>query len=126
MENRRLNLRDGRQADVRRAYALPPDEEVESVGPVDPEIGVLRLDTLDGRPLAVLFNFACHPIQGVPSGGNTADISGFAARVVEEHADCAAFFVQGCGADINPILYKDINNPPDAEPLTPMESEVVS
>ena len=117
MENRRLKMRDGSEADVRRAYALPPDEEVEGVGPVDPEIGILRLDTLDGETLAVLFNFACHPIQGVPSGGNTADISGFAAQVIEEHTGCTAFFLQGCGADINPVLYKDTDNPPDAEPL---------
>lgn len=117
MENRRIRMKDGSEADVRRAYALPPDGEVEGIGPVDPEIGVLRLDTLEGATLAVVFNFACHPIQGVPSGGNTADISGFAARVVEEQVGCTAFFVQGCGADINPILYKDTGTPPDAEPL---------
>jgi len=62
MENRRLTLKDGRQADVRHAYALPPDEEVVGIGPVDPEIGLLRLDRESGQPLAVVYNFACHPI----------------------------------------------------------------
>ena len=28
-----------------------------------------------------------------------------------------ALFVQGCGGDINPVRYKDVNNPRDAEPL---------
>ena len=119
MENRRLKLKNGREADVRRAYSLPPDEQIAEVGPVDPQIGILRLDKEDGQTLAVLYNFACHPIQGVPSGANTADLSGFASRVIEDNISdgAIAFFLQGCGADINPVLYRDIGNPPDAEPL---------
>ncbi|MCA9052871.1 MAG: hypothetical protein KDA75_03495, partial [Planctomycetaceae bacterium] len=110
MENRRLKLKSGREADVRHAYSLPPDDEVASVGPVDPEIGLLRLDREDGRPLAVVYNFACHPIQGVPSGGNTADIIGFASKAIEENLDddTIALFLQGCGGDINPISYKAV------------------
>ena len=119
MENRRLKLKNGREADIRRAYSLPPDEQIAAVGPVDPQIGILRLDKEDGQTLAVLYNFACHPIQGVPSGSNTADLSGFASRVIEDNISdgAIAFFLQGCGADINPVLYRDIDNPPDAEPL---------
>jgi len=119
MENRRLILKDGRTVDVRHAYSLPPDELVAAVGPVDPEIGVLRLDRLDGKPLAVVYNFACHPIQNVPSGGNTADITGFSSKTIEENLgkDCIALFVQGCGGDINPINYKAVNHLRSAEPL---------
>lgn len=119
MENRRLKLRDGTELDVRHAYSLPPDEEVAEVGPVDPEIGLLRLDRLDGRTLAVVYNFACHPIQGVPSGGNTADVTGFASQVIEDNLSegTIALFLQGCGGDINPVLYKDVNNPRNAETL---------
>lgn len=118
-ENRRLRRRNGREADVRRAYALPPDGEVVGVGPIDPEIGLLRLDRQDGRPLAVVFNFACHPIQGVPGGGNTADLAGFACRLIEEHCGegAMAFFLQGCAGDVNPVFYKDVARPPDAETL---------
>lgn len=119
MESRRLTLKDGRQADVRHAYSLPPDEEVVGIGPVDPEIGLVRLDRQNGQPLAVVYNFACHPIQGVPSGGNTADIPGFASKAIEENLGhgALALFVQGCGGDINPVGYKDVHNPRDAEPL---------
>ncbi len=118
-ENRRLQLHNGREADVRRAYSLPADEQVAAVGPVDPEIGILRLDRIDGDTLALVYNFACHPIQGVPDGGNTADLSGFASQVIEEGLGegAIALFVQGCAADINPILYRDVDNPADAEPL---------
>jgi hypothetical protein len=119
MENRRLKLKSGREADVRHAYSLPPDDEVAQVGPIDPDIGILRLDRIDGRTLAVVYNFACHPIQGVPSGGNTADVTGFASRVIEENTSegTVALFLQGCGGDINPVLYKDVDNPRSAEPL---------
>jgi hypothetical protein len=122
MENRRLQLRNGREADVRRAYSLPADDEVESVGPVDPEIGILRLDRAPGTTLALVYNFACHPIQGTPDGGNTADLSGFASRVIEQGfgGGAVALFMQGCAADINPIRYRDIDTPPDAEPLGQM------
>lgn len=119
MENRRLKLKNGREIDVRHAYSMPRDEDVAEVGPIDPEIGILRLDREDGRVLAVVYNFACHPIQGVPSGGNTADITGFSSSVIEDNLDdgTVALFVQGCGGDINPVFYKDSSLPRDAEPL---------
>ncbi len=119
MENRRLKLKSGREADVRHAYSMPPDDEVAEVGPVDPEIGILKLDRLDGRTLAVVYNFAVHPNQGVPSGGNTADIIGFASKVIEDNLSdgTLALFLQGCGGDINPVLYKDVDHPRSAEPL---------
>jgi hypothetical protein len=118
-ENRRLKLKDGREADVRHAYSLPPDSEVAGVGPIDPEIGVLRLDRQDGQTLAVVYNFACHPIQGVPTGGNTADLTGFASTVIEDNLSegTIALFLQGCAGDVNPVFYKDVDHPRDAESL---------
>lgn len=120
MENRRLMLKDGREADVRHAYSLPPDDQVAAVGPIDPEIGILRIDHADdGKPLALVYNFAVHPIQGVPNGGNTADLSGFASQVIEDNlgGGAIALFVQGCGGDINPVMYKEVDRPRDAEAL---------
>jgi hypothetical protein len=119
MENRRMTLKNGREVDVRHAYSLAPDEEIADIGPVDPDIGVVRIDRLDGRPLATLFQFAVHPIQGVPGGKNTSDLSGFAAQLLEDglgHGAVALFF-QGCGGDINPIGYKAVDAPRDAESL---------
>lgn len=118
-ENRRYTLTNGAEADSRHAYSLPPDDAIAGVGPIDPQIGVLRLDRVDGQPLAVVYNFACHPIQGVPGGGTTADISGFASAVIEENTGpgVVALFLQGCAGDINPAFYKDVDHPRDAEPL---------
>lgn len=118
-ENRRLKLKSGKEADVRHAYALPPDEEIAEIGPIDPQIGILRLDAPDGHNVAVLYNFACHPIQGMPDGGNTSDMTGFASQVIEDNLDegAIALFFQGCGGDINPVYYKDVNHPRSAEML---------
>lgn len=118
-ENRRLFLKNGREADVRHAYALPPDEAVAKIGPIDPEIGILKLEKENGETLAVVYNFAMHPIQGAPSRGSTADVSGFASQVIEDNLSdgAIAVFVQGCGGDINPVEYKAVNTPRDAETL---------
>jgi hypothetical protein len=117
-ENRRVFLKNGNQADMRRAYPFPPDEAIAKIGPIDSEIGILRLDKLNGQTLAVIYNFAVHPIQGVPNGGNTADIIGFASKVIEGNLEgTMAFFLQGCGGDINPVSYKGVETPPNAEPL---------
>ena len=69
--------------------------------------------------MAVVYNFACHPIQGVPNGGNTADLTGFASQVIEDNLSdgTLALFLQGCAGDINPVWYKDVDHPRDAEPL---------
>ena len=118
-ENRRLKLKNGKELDVRHAYSLPADAEVAEIGPIDPDIGILRLDRTDGQTLAVIYQFACHPIQGVPNKGNTADMTGFASQVIEDNLSdgTIALFLQGCGGDINPITYKDVNSPRNAEPL---------
>jgi hypothetical protein len=98
---------------------MPWDDEVTGIGPVDPEIGLLQLNRADGTPLAVVYNFACHPIHGVPSGVSTADFPGYASAVIEETLGhgVLAFFVQGCAGDINPATYKDVAAPHDCEPF---------
>jgi hypothetical protein len=122
MENRRLRMQGGGEVDVRHAYSLPADKDVAGVGPVDPEIGILRLNKVDGQALAVVYNFACHPIMGNPSGASTADYPGYASKVIEKHLDDGVFalFLQGCAGDINPAGYKDVGNPRHAEPLGTM------
>lgn len=122
MMNRTLRLKNGRHWTIRHANPCPPDEEVAGVGPVDPDIGIIRVDRLDGRPFAVIYNFACHPYLGVPCGGITADFPGFASRAIEGSLGhgAMALFLQGAGGDITEILYKDVNRPRDAEPLGTM------
>ena len=116
--NRRLQLKGGKEWTIRRANPSPRDEDVTGVGPMDPEIGILRVDRVDGGTLAVLYNFACHPYAGVPDGGATADLPGFASRVVEDGLsgdDTVALFLQGAAGDITPIRYKDWHAPSHTE-----------
>ena len=117
MMNRALRLKNGTHWTIRHSNPCPPDEEIEGVGPIDPEIGILRIDRPDGRPLAVVFNFACHPYLGVPRGGVTADYPGFASKVIEENLGdgAMALFLQGAAGDITQVLYKDVHRPRDAE-----------
>ncbi|MEI8367165.1 MAG: hypothetical protein WCJ31_01945 [Planctomycetia bacterium] len=121
-ENRRVDLVDGSQADMRRAYSMPADDAIAAVAPIDPQVGLLELDRLDGSPLAVVYLFACHPIMNPPRRGTSADFPAVASRVVEEALGegAVAFFVQGCGGDINPVRYKEVDRPADAEPLGSM------
>lgn len=118
MINRTLRLRDGSGWTIRHANPCPPDDAVAALGPVDPEIGLLRVDREDGRPLAVVYNFACHPLLGVPGGALTANFPGFASAIIEETLDGAtALFLQGAGGDVTEVLYKDANRPRDARPV---------
>ena len=121
MMNRTLRLKNGKRWTIRHSNPCPPDEEVAAVGPIDPEIGILRIDRMDGRPLAVVYNFACHPYITVPRGGVTADFPGFASKVIEDNLGGAmALFLQGAAGDITEVLYKDVNRPRDSEPLGTM------
>ncbi len=78
--NRRLRMKDGTHWTIRRSTPSPADTDVAGLGPCDWQIGLLRVDTAEGKPLALVYNFAGHPYGGVPSGGVTADYPGFASR----------------------------------------------
>jgi hypothetical protein len=120
--NRTLRLKNGKHWTIRQAHPCPPDDEVASVGPIDPDIGVLRIDRMDGRPLALVYNFACHTLVGVPRGSVTANFSGFASQVIEENLSdgAMALFLQGAAGDVCEVLYKDVTRPRDARPLGTM------
>lgn len=120
--NRRINLKNGKVFTIRHANPNMPDEEITGLGEIDPEIGILKIDRLDGTPKAVLYNYACHPYTGVPNKGVTAEYPGFASRLIEEQLGqgVVAFFLQGAAGDITEILYKDVDHPRDSEPFGQM------
>lgn len=119
--NRTVRLKNGKHWTIRHANPMAPDEEVAELGPIDPEIGILRFDRLDGQPLAVIFNYACHPLVGVsPWRQVSAQFPGFAAEVIEDHLGAMAIFLQGAGGDVTEVLYKDVNHPRNSEGLGEM------
>ena len=72
--------------------------------PVDPTIAVLRIDQMDGQPLAILVNYSTHPVTFGPDNLRfSADYPGVMCKVVEQAfgGKPLAFFVQGAPGDIN-------------------------
>jgi hypothetical protein len=121
--NRRLILTNGKEWTIRRATPEPEDQMVKGIAePFDPEIGILRLDNTDGKPLAVLYTFAGHNYTGIPNRAATAGFPGFASKVIEESLGngVVALFMQGSAGDITPILYKDVNTPKQDEMMGTM------
>ncbi len=71
---------------------------------MDPEVGVLRVDRADGRPLAVALNFACHPTTLGPDNlFYSADYPGYATRQVAAATGAPALFLTGAVGDVGPI-----------------------
>jgi neutral ceramidase len=74
-------------------------------GPIDPEVRVLRLDGEDGQPLAVLLNYACHPVSlGSQVRLLSADFPAWARQVLEQLVGGTVLFIQGAAGNINPLL----------------------
>jgi hypothetical protein len=67
-------------------------------------VQVVRLDQRDGRPLATLVNYACHPtIMGPPNRLITPDYPGAMKRVVEQAIGGKCLFLQGSAGDQGPM-----------------------
>ncbi len=72
--------------------------------PVDPLVAVLRIDRMDGEPLAILVNYATHPVTfGSDALRFSADFPGVMCKVVEQAfgGKPLVFFMQGAPGDIN-------------------------
>jgi hypothetical protein len=77
---------------------------INSGGPCDREVLVIRFDSLDGKPLATLVNYACHPtIMGPGNRLITPDYPGAMKRVVEQVAGGKCLFLQGSAGDQGPL-----------------------
>ena len=77
--------------------------------PLDPTLAVLRIDTTAGKPLAILVNYACHPVVFGPDNLDySADYVGVMAKTVEQAVGSTTggsplcLFLQGADGDINP------------------------
>jgi hypothetical protein len=97
--NRRFLMRDGSVSWNPRKQ--DPDI-VKPAGPIDPEVGVLYLDTPQSKPLVTFVNFALHADT---TGGTqvSADYPGALARSLADYkgADMATIFANGACGNIN-------------------------
>jgi hypothetical protein len=93
---------------VNRRFPRPEDGAVvvgrNWDGPVDPEVQLLRIDAVDGQPLAAVVNYACHPITvGWDNDLITPDYPGAMKRVVERSTGATCLFLQGAAGNVGPV-----------------------
>ncbi len=85
---------------------VPRNPEMRQTSPEDPTVSILRIDTESARPLAVLVNYACHPVIFASDNLEySADFPGVAASLVEQTfgGQTVCLFLQGASGDINPF-----------------------
>ena len=85
------------------------EPRISTTFPVDPTVGVVRIDRMDGAALAILVHYACHPVVLGPDNLDySADYPGEMRRFVEREigGSVMAFFLQGAPGDINPYYDK--------------------
>jgi len=85
-------------------YRLPATEENLTFGPIDPEVGVIRIDDMNSEPIAIIINFACHPVCRTDRMyAISADYPGYAMKIVEKELGGNCMFTLGCAGNIVPI-----------------------
>jgi neutral ceramidase len=84
-------------------------------GPVDPEVGVIRIDDAKGQPRAILMNYACHADIVCFNYAVSADYPGIACRKVEEAFgnQVTCLFVQGAGGNVESLQISSRRKGPD-------------
>jgi hypothetical protein len=99
-----VNRRNNREADV--PILLAKGEPLK--GPVDHAVPVLTVTNADGKLIAVLFGYACHPTT-LNFTKWCGDYPGFAQIEIEKnHPGATAMFVNTCGGDQNPLPRRSV------------------
>ncbi|GEM_PF-1471439 len=108
-KSRRVRLKNGRAFTVR--YSVPSTwrvsaDLIDGRGSIDPDLTVIRIEDLKGRPIAGLSTFGCHPSIALATNEVTGDYSGEAMAGLERLFDGSAFFLcmTGAGGDVDPTF----------------------
>jgi hypothetical protein len=74
-------------------------------GPIDTDLSVMALENLDGSPIAVLVNFACHPTCLQASNRSiSGDYPGYAMGLLQDATGAVSLFFNGAAGNIRPAL----------------------
>ena len=88
-------------------------------GPIDPEVGVCCVQDMNGKPLAFLLHYTCHPVNAYGNSETflaaSADWPGAWSREMRQAfgADTVPLVVNGCCGNINPWHPYDPDFQPD-------------
>lgn len=99
--NRRFVLRDG------TAVAHPGGQFHKMIlfpeGPIDPEVGVMVLRAADGRNVAALLHYTCHPVHGYPHRYVMGDWPGAWASAMRSALgiECIPLVINGCCGNVH-------------------------
>jgi hypothetical protein len=87
-------------------HYAPINPERIPFGPVDQEVGVIRVDDTNGQARVIIMNYACHADVVCLSYAISADFPGVACRKVEEAfghgVNC--LFVNGAAGNVAPLF----------------------
>jgi len=73
-----------------------------AAGPIDPQVGVVRIERIDGTPSAVLIHFTAHPAVEIGPPHVSPDYVGFTAkRIQREIPGVVPLFCQGADGAVN-------------------------
>ncbi len=76
---------------------------------VDPSVNVIRVDTADGKPLALLALHACHPVILGPKPVFSADYPGALRRYLAgRHPGSVILFANGTCGDVDPVTNRAV------------------
>lgn len=74
-------------------------------GPRDDRVGVVKIASMTGETIATLVHYSCHPdILGPKSTLVSPDFIGPMRSFVEKSVGGYAMFIQGCCADVDPVV----------------------
>jgi neutral ceramidase len=104
--NRRFVMRDG----TVRTHPRTGDPNIRyAEGPIDPELGMVAINTASLRMLALLLHYTCHPVHGYPERWISAGWPGAWANGMKELCgpSCVRLVFNGCCGNIHHANHLD-------------------
>ncbi len=107
--NRRYWFKDG---SVRTYPGIGNPDMVKTESGIDPELKALRVESVDGRVIGMIINFACHVtahIQTGPVPAFSGDYPGAISRRIKEALgeNVVSLFLTGCCGDVTQIDFEE-------------------
>ena len=122
----------GKEDAVRMNPSPGSPELLEPAGPTDPQLPVLAVQSLDGKPIALLANYSLHYVGGTGGGIVSADYYGaFCSRVAQlldaEHQEIpfVPMMSNGTSGDCNNMNFREVAKPqPNYEQINRVADDI--